>query len=190
MKKRLLSLLLCVAMLCAMFPSPALADDEEPAEPTYYTVTFDTDGGTEIDPQDVEAGGLARRPDNPEKEHYSFVDWHKEDTLENKWDFDADTVNGDITLYAAWAIDTYEVVFMDGEDVVLSTTADYGATLTAPALDEKEHYTLTGWQNADGVYWDFENDTVNANITLYAKWELNGYTVTCIAYAAIEFPCV
>ncbi|MCQ2446008.1 MAG: InlB B-repeat-containing protein, partial [Clostridia bacterium] len=178
MKKRLLSLLLCVAMLCAMFPSPALADDEEPAEPTLYTVTVDTGGGAEVDPQKIEAGGLVRRPDDPEKEHYSFADWYKEDTLENKWDFEKDAVTENITLYAAWEIDTFEVIFMDGETVVLTTAADYGATLTAPELDAKEHYTLAGWQDADGVYWDFENDTVTDDVILFAVWAIDTFEVT------------
>lgn len=39
-------------------------------------------------------------------------------------------------------------------------------------------YTFGGWNKADGTAWDHASDTVTDNITLYAKWTANTYTVT------------
>ena len=39
-------------------------------------------------------------------------------------------------------------------------------------------YTFGGWNKADGTAWDYASDTVTDNITLYAKWTANTYTVT------------
>lgn len=51
-----------------------------------YTVTFDTDGGSEIDPITLEYGAAITAPANPEKEGYTFVGWSPEipDTMPDK----------------------------------------------------------------------------------------------------------
>ena len=44
--------------------------------------------------------------------------------------------------------------------------------------DPRTGYTFGGWNKADGTAWDYASDTVTDNITLYAKWTANTYTVT------------
>ena len=39
----------------------------------------------------------------------------------------------------------------------------------------KTGYTFGGWNKADGTAWDYANDTVTGDITLYAKWIPNTY---------------
>ena len=39
-------------------------------------------------------------------------------------------------------------------------------------------YTFGGWNKADGTAWDYASDKVTDNITLYAKWAANTYTIT------------
>lgn len=72
--------------------------------PTSYTVVFDTDGGSTVAPQTVEEGGKVSRPEDPTRDTDTFEGWFKDDTLLEAWDFDADTVTGDITLYAKWTV--------------------------------------------------------------------------------------
>ena len=67
-----------------------------------HTVSFDSDGGSEVAPQTVEEGVTATRPADPTKTDYTFGGWFKEDTLTTEWDFDNDKVMEDITLYAKW----------------------------------------------------------------------------------------
>lgn len=67
-----------------------------------HTVTFDSDGGSAVEPQVVEDGTLVTEPADPTKSDYTFAGWYKEDTFATMWDFDHDVVTEDITLYAKW----------------------------------------------------------------------------------------
>lgn len=64
----------------------------------YYTVTFDSDGGTSVDPQIVLPGGKAVKPADPTKTSLSFMGWELDGEA---YDF-TDPVNSDITLTATW----------------------------------------------------------------------------------------
>lgn len=64
----------------------------------FYTVVFDTDGGTSIDVQTVEEGGKVNRPADPTKDGYNFVQWNLGST---PYDFSA-AVTADITIRTIW----------------------------------------------------------------------------------------
>jgi len=67
---------------------------------TYYTITFDADGGDPTpEPQNVEAGGLVAEPAEPAKEGFSFEGWYHGEV---EWNFPSDVVTGNITLVARW----------------------------------------------------------------------------------------
>lgn len=67
--------------------------------PRLYTVTFDSDGGSTIKPQYVEAGGTIEEPDAPTRQDYRFTGWADEDG--SPYDFST-TVTGPVELTAAW----------------------------------------------------------------------------------------
>ena len=69
-----------------------------------YIVTFDSQGGTEIPQQAVAPGGKLTRPASPARGGYDFLGWYTAASGGALWDFDVDTVNGDTTLYAQWAV--------------------------------------------------------------------------------------
>ena len=112
MKKGLVCLiaLLCIFMFAAVGCSP----DETPqntqdtqntenTQDTYYTVTFDSRGGSAVESQRVHAGNPVRRPEAPDYGGYDFVGWFTDENAEvTLWDFDTDRVNSDMTLYAGW----------------------------------------------------------------------------------------
>ena len=76
-------------------------------EPETYTVTFDTDGGSSVEAQEVEAGGHATEPSPaPTKENKTFGGWYKEAELTNEFVFATETINADTTVYAKWAVNT------------------------------------------------------------------------------------
>jgi len=67
-----------------------------------YTVTFDTDGGTEIANQTVKYGEKATKPDtNPEKTDHIFEGWYTDDTYGAEFDFDS-TITNNTTIYAGY----------------------------------------------------------------------------------------
>lgn len=67
---------------------------------TYYTVTFDTDGGTAIPSQSVRSGQKATKPADPTKSTMTFGGWYKENTFTTAFDFNTDTIVADTTIYA------------------------------------------------------------------------------------------
>ena len=66
---------------------------------TQYLVSFDSNGGSEIASQYVDVDSKITIPDNPNRTDYSFDGWY---IGKQKWDFDNDKVNNNITLKAHW----------------------------------------------------------------------------------------
>ena len=95
-------------------------DEEEKGNP--HTVTFNSNGGSEVASQTVNHKGKVTKPANPTKSDergtYVFLDWRNGETL---WNFDSDKVLKDITLTARW-LDRYEIKFLDANGQATSTT--------------------------------------------------------------------
>ena len=73
-----------------------------PSEPgTVYTVTFETNGGTTIDPVEVAKGDTLARPADPTKLGFDFENWYEDAALTLVYDF-SEPVMASFTLYANW----------------------------------------------------------------------------------------
>ena len=68
----------------------------------YYTVTFDSQGGSAVDSQRVLAGNPATVPTSPTKSNCEFNGWYRSSSDAVQWNFATDRVNENITLYAHW----------------------------------------------------------------------------------------
>ncbi len=77
-----------------------------------YTVTFEANGGSEVDAQSVVADGLASEPDEPERAGYTFAGWCSDKLLSCDYDF-GQAVGGDLVLYAKWVKDASEPIAFD-----------------------------------------------------------------------------
>lgn len=129
MKLRTIACLILVLALSLVFASCELLFGTTP-EVEKYEVSFSTDGGTEIEPQTVEKGGLVEEPDDPKKEGFFFRGWYRGG---KKWDFDSDTVNTDITLVAKWEEIPAEHVHVEVKDEAKAPTC------TEAGLTEGSH---------------------------------------------------
>ena len=67
-----------------------------------FTVKFDTDGGSQIEPQKVFHSQLVTVSEAPVKEGYVFTGWYTDRDCTNEWNLETDTVSGSMTLYAGW----------------------------------------------------------------------------------------
>lgn len=151
-----------------------------------YTVTFDSNEGSAVEAiTDVADGSTILEPADPTRTGYNFLGWFKDELLTTAWDFDADVVTEDITLYAKWELIVYTVSFESNEGSAVAAIEDVlpGTTITAPAAPTRMGYDFIGWFKDEllTTAWDFGTDTVTEDITLYAKWEVaseNTYTVT------------
>ena len=89
---------------------------------TNVTVTFDSDGGSAVEPQSVPQGQPAQRPADPVKEGYTFIGWYDKNDLDNKyynmpeWNFRY-SVTKDMVLVAQWMepmpISTEPITYLD-----------------------------------------------------------------------------
>jgi len=83
------------------------------------------------------------------------------------------TISGDLVLYAKWQVVKHEVTFnTNGGSTLLSEMVDYNTKAAEPPAPTKLGYTFDGWYTEASLTnrWDFTNDTILGNTTLYAKW--------------------
>ena len=139
-----------------------------------FIVTFVNEGTKTTEPiaKDVKLTA----PAAPTKEGYRFGGWYYNNSgSEAKWDFDTDTVTRAMTLTAKW-VQTYTVTFeTSGGSAVGPVTIDAGSTVTKPADPMKSGHNFGGWYKDSTLQtpWNFANDTVRTDTTLYAKWTAN-----------------
>ena len=130
-----------------------------------YTITFDTNGGSEIAPITQDYGTGITAPDNPTRKGYTFKGWDKEipETMPA----------GNITVKAQWEINQYTITFdTNGGSEIVPITQDYGTEITAPDNPTRKGYTFKGWDK------EIPETMPAENITVKAQWEINQYTIT------------
>ena len=101
------------------------------------TVTFDSQGGSQVPSQDITVGEPVSQPDDPTRTGYRFLGWYTAATGGAHWDF-TQPVTGDQTLYAQWAYlppanPNYKITIGDTENgtvTVNPTAAKEGTTVT------------------------------------------------------------
>ena len=147
-------------------------------------VAFEMNGvGTAPASQVLMDGKTASKPDDPAAEGYDFLGWFNDEELTREYDFSA-VVEGDMTLYAKWAIKEYTVYFDEnGHGAPQETqTVEHGSTASKPDGLTEPGYNLIGWFTDEELTQEYDFSTeVTSDLTLYAKWEAEEYTVTVIA---------
>ena len=130
-----------------------------------YTITFDTNGGSEIAPITQDYGTEIAAPDNPTRKGYTFKGWDKEIPKTMPAD--------NITVKAQWEINQYTIAFdTNGGSEIDSITQDYGTEITVPDNPTRKGYTFKGWDK------EIPETMPAENITVKAQWEINQYTIT------------
>ena len=130
-----------------------------------YTITFDTNGGSEITPITQDYGTAITAPANPTREGYTFIGWDKA--------IPATMPAENMIITAKWKVNQYTITFdSNGGSEIAPITQDYGTAIAAPADPTREGYTFIGWDKAIPTTMPAENMTVTA------QWEINQYTIT------------
>ena len=130
-----------------------------------YTITFDTNGGNEIDSITQDYGTAITAPADPTRKGYTFKGWDKEipETMPAE----------NITVKAQWEINQYTIAFdTNGGSEIAPITQDYGTEITAPDNPTRKGYTFKGWDK------EIPETMPADNITVKAQWEINQYTIT------------
>ena len=160
MKKRILSILLLCCMVLTLLPTTAFAADESPAV-TNVTVTFDSDGGSAVAPQQVLQGQKVQRPADPIKEGHTFIGWYNKADLQYinlpEWNFDY-PVFENMELVAQWMearpISTDPITYLDkdGNQQVCTAYTVLTSETKESILDyDDKWYDLpAGWYVVEG----------------------------------------
>ena len=152
-----------------------------------FNVTYNANGGTgshigpNVNPlkediilslEDTEISRIA----------YTFTRWNTEsdDSGTSYMANDSIILSDNVILYAQWKINEYTVRFeSNGGTPVTSQTVTYGERAIEPTNPTRQGYTFEGWYSDDETFvnkWDFAT-LITEDMTLYAKWSLNQYTV-------------
>ena len=148
--------------------------------PKTFQVSFITDDDSiTIPKQAVTYPASAAEPTGLSKTGYTLDGWYTDKDCTTAYDFSS-KVTGDITLYAKWNINSYKVSFdSNGGSSVAAQSVNYNTAASKPADPSKTGFTFAGWfTDKDGKNaYDFSSK-VTGDITLYAKWNINSYTVS------------
>ena len=174
MKKRILSILLLCCMVLTLLPTTAFAADESPAV-TNVTVTFDSNGGGEVESQTIQQGQQVQRPADPVKEGYTFIGWYDKNDLDNKyynmpeWNFRY-SVTKDMVLVAQWMepmpISTEPITYLDKD----------GKQQTCTKYTVLESVTINDFFNSDDKWYDLPAGwyVVKGNVTFTPRLDTHG----------------
>ncbi len=149
-------------------------------------VEFNSNEGSTVDWQALRSGEKATQPNNPTREGYEFLGWFTKDgTSDGQWgeqfNFESE-ITQNTTLYAKWEKGALVTFDLNGgtkpSGFVATQTVKKGGHATAPAKNPtRTGWTFEGWWTQDGdengewgKQFDFDQDTVSDDTTLYAKW--------------------
>jgi len=138
-------------------------------EKTRVTINFDLNGGSGTTITEIDKGSRLKKPDDPEKFGYHFVEW----TLNGKkYNFNT-IVKEDITLKATYeAIEYVKVKFdTDGGTIIAPKLLEKGQKLSNVGIPLKEGYIFNYWLLEDKKF-DL-NTKIEKSITLKAIYEPN-----------------
>ena len=130
-----------------------------------YTISFDTNGGSEIAPITQDYGTKITAPADPTRKGYTFKGWDKEipKTMPAE----------NMTVKAQWEINQYAITFdTNGGSEIAPITQDYGTKITTPADPTRKGYTFKGWDK------EIPKTMPAENMTVKAQWEINQYVIT------------
>ena len=144
-----------------------------------FTVTFNSNGGTSIDPVEVKKGKTVTKPADPTRVGFDFKGWNKGDT---SYDFST-PVKESFVLRAVWEEKSdvnYFTVTLDANGGTLPSgesntiRVPEGGTIGTLPTPTREGYKFNYW-TLNGTAFN-TNTEIEENITLVASWTKEGGT--------------
>ena len=143
-----------------------------------YTITYINEG-TEYHKEILEYGSVITSIQDPTKEGHTFTGWYTKDNEKVSYPI---TITKNITLYSKYEINSYKVSYYnEGKKYIDDQKINYGENALKPNTNpSKIGYTFKYWSlKENGEEYEFSTK-ITKNITLYAVYEINKYTLTYI----------
>lgn len=178
MKSNKKILLVLAIMTMALVLSCALVacnkTDSPDAPKKEFTITFDTQGGSEVKPITIAEGAKITLPRNPTKEGYIFDGWYLSDEFIEKFNA-TQTISSNITVYAKWRLPFEDEVFVsfntNGGDAIQGYYAIVGTKINLPVAPSRIGFDFDSWQYGDDKYPAGATFVVpNKNVEMVAIW--------------------
>ena len=154
--------------------------------PVVYTITFNSNDGTSVASQNVNAGEKLTEPTPaPTKEGFTFDGWYEDSTFSKKFDFNT-PITDNMTLYAKWTENKYTLTFdANGGSGTMTPVTDLTGEYTLPANEftAPSGKQFKGWSlTTDGAIVTKVDMTENR--TVYAIWENIPVVTYTVSFAA------
>ena len=148
--------------------------------PEFSTVTFESNGGTDVPEATVSYGMTVKEPPKPQRSGYTFDEWY---TNEGElWNFNENIVISSITLFAKWIPEEYTVSLdLQNGDYPSTRVVTYDEPYFNFITTNRTGYIFRGWftESAGGVEITVDSIVQIPNDhTLYAHWDPRSYTIT------------
>ena len=144
-----------------------------------YTISFETDGGTTVSEITQDYGTAVAAPAQPAKTGYAFVGWYESDPQE-LYDFTTMPAR-DFTLYAAWELVTYDIVYNLDGGVNGSNPSGYTIESDTITLADatKRGYEFLGWFSDSGLGTPVSEIEAGSygDVELFAGWRVIEYEI-------------
>ena len=135
------------------------------------TVTFNTNGGSEIPEIVCEQGQILEAPVSL-KPGYTL-----------SWDYDFTApINSSVTINANWTANKYQIT-IDGTDTKVDVTFGEKPSLVAP---DKNGYKFTGWEYNGNAFDATQNYIIDGNITVKPVYDVQKYTINYITIGGVN----
>ena len=154
--------------------------------PVVYTITFNSNDGTSVESQNVNAGEKLTEPTPaPTREGFTFDGWYEDSTFSTKFNFDT-PITDNMTLYAKWTENKYTLTFdANGGSGTMTPVTDLTGEYTLPANEftAPSGKQFKGWSlTTDGAIVTKVDMTENR--TVYAIWENIPVVTYTVSFAA------
>jgi len=161
------------------------SDEDIPTIPT-YTVAFELNGGSGVEPITVDSGATVQPPAEPIKAKSCFLGWYSDSICTNTFDFAA-PITANTIVYAKWSKRHTVTFVLNGGTGVPECHFCDSATILLPEEPTKEGYSFVNWciDSAFSAPFKYDSayrlqsppytviyDTIKAtkDTTLHAQW--------------------
>lgn len=137
-------------------------------------VEFNSNGGSEVNSQEIKYEKTIIEPSNPTKTGYTFAGWYQDITLSIPFDFDT-PITDDVTLYAKWTANEYNITITTNDEDMGTASADLikaveGINVSLTSL-AKTGYHFVKWESEDVTITNNKFTMPTKNVTIKAIFE-------------------
>lgn len=146
-----------------------------------YTLSFDSNGGSSIDPITEIAGTTIALNHTPTRTGYNFSGWYSDVNLTNR--VYSVALSRNMTVYAGWTPKIFTISFdTNGGSPIGPVTGEFATAVELTQTPTRANYTFVGWYSDEALTVRIYSVTLSQDTTVYAKWALNSVPTHTLSF--------